>query len=887
MSTQMNVRIKLVMLGWILLALVMGKSFAANTAAAGSFSNPVGAGTYNDSVLSYGGNWNTSSGAGKYNNDDHYSVSVGATAQVSFSGTQIKLFAAKASHHGIAAVKIDNGSEVSVDLFSAARQDQTLIYSSPLLAKGVHTIEVRVTGAGNAQSSDVVVALDRFDVIDEGGPAVPSSLGAGTYDDTALLYGGSWNTSNGPAKFNSGDHYSQSINATASASFTGTQVKLTGAKASHHGIAGFRIDNEKEVLVDLYSAVRQDQALIYASPVLPKGLHTITVRVTGGKNAQSSDTVIALDRLDIVNTAQLTLSVAVTGVGTVNSSPAGIHCGSSCSAGFNQDASVTLTASPEAGQVFSNWSGACSGNAATCTLTMNAAKSVTANFVPAGTGTFALNVSVTGSGKVTSSPSGINCSTACSANFSAGTSVALAAAPAAGYVFSAWGGACIGNTTTCTVSMNAARSVTASFKPVNSAQFMLSVAVTGSGTVSSSPTGINCGSVCNASFNSGTNVTLTASPASGYAFKEWGGACAGNATTCTVPMSAAKSVAASFKSTSTGSIKGLHVVGNRILNDQDLPVVIHGVNKSGTEYHCIHNFGIFDPFGSDSVATIQLIKGWAGVNAVRVPMNESCWLGINGVPAMYSGTNYQAAIKTYVDRLTLAGLIPILELHWTAPGNQQATGQQPMLNRDHSVTFWSQVANMFKDNSAVIFDPHNEPFPDNNSDTNEAWRCWKDGGTCGGIGFQAAGMQEIVNAIRTTGASNIIMLGGVMYSNSLTQWLSHKPSDPLNNLAASWHMYGGNLCANRECWDQAPASVAKQLPLIAGEFGEHYDGKHCTSNLVATFLDWMDSKNASYLAWTWNAWGDCLSLINDTSTGSPTNWGTFYKGRLGLQPSIK
>src|SRR5262249_24169416 len=162
--------------------------------------------------------------------------------------------------------------------------------------------------------------------------------------------------------------------------------------------------------------------------------------------------------------------------------------------------------------------------------------------------------------------------------------------------------------------------------------------------------------------------------------------------------------------------------------------------------------------------------------------------------AAYSGPAYQAAIKAFVDRLTQAQIVPILDLHWSAPGTQQSTGQQPMLNRDHSLTFWSQVATAYKGNSSVVFDAHNEPFPDSHSDTDEAWRCWRDGGTCRGVSFQAAGMQEVVDTIRATGATNTIILGGVQYSNALTQWLSQKPNDPANYLAASWHMYGGNPC---------------------------------------------------------------------------------------------
>ena len=74
---------------------------------------------------------------------------------------------------------------------------------------------------------------------------------------------------------------------------------------------------------------------------------------------------------------------------------------------------------------------------------------------------------------------------------------------------------------------------------------------TGSGTVTSSPSGINCGSTCTANYASGTSVTLTAAPASGSTFAGWSGACTGTGT-CTVSMTAARNVTATFNTRGTG-----------------------------------------------------------------------------------------------------------------------------------------------------------------------------------------------------------------------------------------------------------------------------------------------------------------------------------------------
>jgi hypothetical protein len=245
---------------------------------------------------------------------------------------------------------------------------------------------------------------------------------------------------------------------------------------------------------------------------------------------------IASQAVPVTVVSGTALTVSVTGSGTVASSPPGINCPSTCGAGFASGTPVTLTATPASGWSFSGWGGACSGSAG-CTVTMNSPQSVSATFVQ----DVALSVSVTGSGAVTSSPTGISCPSSCSANFAPGTPVILTATPASGWRFNGWSGACSG-TGTCSVTMNSAQSVTATFTQII---YPLALSLTGSGSVTSNPTGISCPSTCSASFNSGTPVTLTATPAQGMSFIGWSGACSGSAG-CTVTMSAAESVSAAF-----------------------------------------------------------------------------------------------------------------------------------------------------------------------------------------------------------------------------------------------------------------------------------------------------------------------------------------------------
>ncbi len=248
-----------------------------------------------------------------------------------------------------------------------------------------------------------------------------------------------------------------------------------------------------------------------------------------------------------LKTFELTVIKIGTGEGSVASSPLGINCGTDCTETYNIATAVTLTATPNSGTTFDGWSGGGCTGTGTCTVTLSSATTVTATFTRI-VEILTVTKSGNGFGTVTSSPAGINCTGNCSAPFPKNSQVTLTVSPNVGSTFTGWsGGGCSGTGTTCVVTLNAATTVDAGYVLQ---KFPLSVIKAGTGaatgTVVSTPAGINCGAECEKEFNFGDAIALNATTTPGTTFNGWsGGGCSGTGT-CVVTVFGALSVTASF-----------------------------------------------------------------------------------------------------------------------------------------------------------------------------------------------------------------------------------------------------------------------------------------------------------------------------------------------------
>jgi endoglucanase len=140
------------------------------------------------------------------------------------------------------------------------------------------------------------------------------------------------------------------------------------------------------------------------------------------------------------------------------------------------------------------------------------------------------------------------------------------------------------------------------------------------------------------------------------------------------------------------------------------------------------------------------------------------------------------------------------------------------------VAFWRSAATAFRDNSLVLFDLFNEPWPDNDSGRPAAWECWRNGGCItdsqnGPDRYPAIGMQALVDAVRGVGARNILIAEGIQYAETIDQWLRYRPYDPDRNLVASVHVYSLNNCSSPACYDGNMKRTVRAVPLLIGGFG--------------------------------------------------------------------
>jgi hypothetical protein len=258
--------------------------------------NATGTGT---NEFQYGANWGLTTGVSDmYDGTANWSYTSGATATFDFTGSQVALHAVKDVDQGIMSVSIDGGTAQNVDDYASTRNASGVVWTSPVLTAGAHTLTIRNTGQRNAASSGNNIAIDRADVY-QAQIVDDSQIGTAADD---FNFSSGWGLTTGVSDMYAGTaSWNPNAGATATFTFTGNQVALHAVKDVDQGTMTVSVDGGTATTVDDYSATRNASGIVWTSGVLATGTHTVTITVTGNHNASSSGTTIALDSIDILD----------------------------------------------------------------------------------------------------------------------------------------------------------------------------------------------------------------------------------------------------------------------------------------------------------------------------------------------------------------------------------------------------------------------------------------------------------------------------------------------------------------------------------------------------------------------------------------------------------
>lgn len=324
----------------------------------------------------------------------------------------------------------------------------------------------------------------------------------------------------------------------------------------------------------------------------------------------------------------------------------------------------------------------------------------------------------------------------------------------------------------------------------------------------------------------------------------------------------------------------LKVSGNSLLDPNGKKVWLQGVAIDSLEWSLT---------GDAVVKSTQVaIDDWKA-NVVRIPVKDSFWFGKPEKPSAPSqkdgGAAYRKLVDSVVNTANARGAYAVIDLHrFRAP-------EQP------HAEFWTDVANHYKDHPGVIFELFNEPH-------DLTWDVWKNGGPVTDkkksdsnavtenseklTTTHCIGMQALVDAVRNTGAQNLIIAGGLDWSYDLSGILQGYALDDRhgNGIMYSTHCYPW-----KSGWQKAFLDAAEKYPVFIGEVGcEIEPMPFIPKNLHEDPYTWapdilgaIQQHHLNWTAWSFHTRSSPRVLLDWDYTPTPF-WGAFVKQALAGQP---
>lgn len=319
----------------------------------------------------------------------------------------------------------------------------------------------------------------------------------------------------------------------------------------------------------------------------------------------------------------------------------------------------------------------------------------------------------------------------------------------------------------------------------------------------------------------------------------------------------------------------IRVEGNRLVNTAGEEVWLQGVAIPGLE---------ITPEGHGAVySSIVAIEDW-NANVVRLAIRDDFWNG-RGKGQNDGGLAYRAKIDAAINAAANRGAYLVLD-------NHRYRAVKP-----EQIPFWQEVATLYRNHPAVLFDVLNEPH-------GISWEVWRNGGFVAdensaineagflneatmqaNRGFESPGMQAMVDAIRETGARNVIIAGGLQWAYDLSGILEgYALEDPDGNgIMYSTHVYNW-----KKGWQGAFLDAAEQYPIFIGEVGADVKKMHFIPEedqedpytWVPDMLGVIQEYRLNWTGWSFHTWATPV-ILTDWATYTPTPfWGDFVKRAL-------
>jgi hypothetical protein len=304
---------------------------------------------------------------------------------------------------------------------------------------------------------------------------------------------------------------------------------------------------------------------------------------------------------------------------------------------------------------------------------------------------------------------------------------------------------------------------------------------------------------------------------------------------------------------------GYYVNGNTICTADGRPHLFHGVDRPSLEWSS----------GGEnlSLGDFQRMASW-NANVVRIALNQDFWIAESPL----FDPNYPGMVDSAVAWAEAEGMDVILNLHSSDRGVlgsctdfSHCEQQMPDAN---SITFWSDVAARYRNDGRVMFNLYNAPH-------DVSWNVWKYGGTVSG-GYYAVGMEMLYGLVRSTGAENLVVLGGLDWSFDL----SGIPANRIDGYNIVYATHTSNTAGRgSDRWDASWGFLTKTDPVIVTDFGG-LDDTTCATDYSAEVIRYAEAHAASWTVWAWYPGGCTYRALIDDWSATPSPMGTIVKAAL-------